>query len=380
MSKKKVLVLGAGLIGKAIAIDLCRRHLVTSADRDPAALDALARQHPITPVVLDVTDRKALAKAVLPFDLIIGAVPGALGFATLRTVIEAGRNVVDISFFPEDPLALDEIAREKNVTAVVDCGVAPGLCNIIAGHHHHQSSLTSYECLVGGLPSTPEWPFGYKAVFSPADVIEEYTRPVHMRVNGRNVEREALSEIEEMEWEGVGTLEAFNTDGLRTLLTTMPEVPQMVERTLRYPGHAELMKVFRATGLFSPEPIDVDGTLVSPLRLTSKLLFPLWEMKPNDEDLTVMRVTLKNAEGTHTHELLDRFDREGGISSMARSTGYTCTAVAELLLQGGFTRKGICPPELVGADGSCFHAVMDHLKERGVQCTERTVEMHLGTA
>ena len=131
---------------------------------------------------------------------------------------------------------------------------------------------------------------------------------------------------------------------------------------------------------FSPEPIDVDGTLVSPLRLTSKLLFPLWEMKPNDEDLTVMRVTLKNAEGTHVHELLDRFDREGGISSMARTTGYTCTAVAELLLQGSFTRKGISPPELIGADEICFHAVMDHLKERGVHCTERTVEMHLGTA
>ena len=96
-----------------------------------------------------------MAEAVLPFDLVIGAVPGALGFATLRTVIEAGRDVVDISFFPEDALALDALAREKNVTAVVDCGVAPGLCNIIAGHHHRKSPLTHYECLVGGLPRKP---------------------------------------------------------------------------------------------------------------------------------------------------------------------------------------------------------------------------------
>ncbi|MBK7382320.1 MAG: saccharopine dehydrogenase NADP-binding domain-containing protein [Flavobacteriales bacterium] len=380
MSEKKVLVLGAGLIGKAIAIDLCRRHAVTSADRSPEALKELAHQHPIATLVLDITDHRALAKAVLPFDLVIGAVPGALGFATLRTVIEAGRDVVDISFFPEDALALDALAREKNVTAVVDCGVAPGLCNIIAGHHHRKSPLTSYECLVGGLPREPEWPFGYKAVFSPADVIEEYTRPVHMREDGKNVVREALSGIEAIDMDGVGRLEAFNTDGLRTLLTTMPEVPRMVERTLRYPGHAELMKVFRATGLFSSELIEVDGTQVSPLSVTSALLFPQWKMKPNDEDLTVMRVTVENEEGTTTHDLLDHFDRESGTSSMARTTGYTCTAVAELVLQGKYTRKGISPPEMVGAEADHYREVMDYLKERKVNLTQRTVEPQPRTA
>ena len=380
MSEKKVLVLGAGLIGKAIAIDLCRRHAVTSADRSPEALEELTRQHPITALVLDITDHRALAEAVLPFDLVIGAVPGALGFATLRTVIEAGRDVVDISFFPEDALALDALAREKNVTAVVDCGVAPGLCNIIAGHHHRKSPLTHYECLVGGLPRKPEWPFGYKAVFSPADVIEEYTRSVHMREDGQNVVREALSGIEAIDMEGVGRLEAFNTDGLRTLLTSMPKVPNMVERTLRYPGHAELMKVYRATGLFSAEPIDVDGKNVSPLKLTSALLFPRWKMKPQDEDLTVMRVTLKNRKGTITYDLLDHFDRESGTSSMARCTGYSCTAVAELVLQGTFTQKGISPPEVVGAEDACFDGVMDYLKERTVNCTERKMELQLRTA
>ncbi len=375
MSQKKVLVLGAGLIGKAIAADLCSRHAVTTADRSSEALAELARHHPVDTLVLDITDQRALAEAVLPFDLVIGAVPGALGFATLRTVIEAGRDVVDISFFPEDPLALDALAREKNVTAVVDCGVAPGLCNIIAGHHHRKSPLTSYACLVGGLPRKPEWPFGYKAVFSPADVIEEYTRPVHMREDGKNAVYEALSGTEAIEMDGVGSLEAFNTDGLRTLLSTMPEVPDMVERTLRYPGHAELMKVFRATGLFSPGPIDVDGAQVVPLHLTSALLFPLWKMKPQDEDLTVMRVTLKNGNGTITYDLLDHFDRESGTSSMARCTGYTCTAVAELVLQGTFTRNGISPPETVGAEDACFDGVMDYLKERNVNCTERTMEL-----
>ena len=253
-------------------------------------------------------------------------------------------------------------------------------CNIIAGHHHRKCPLTHYECLVGGLPREPEWPFGYKAVFSPADVIEEYTRPVHMREDGKNVVREALSGIEAIDMDGVGRLEAFNTDGLRTLLTSMPEVPRMVERTLRYPGHAELMKVYRATGLFSAEPIDVDGKNVSPLKLTSALLFPRWKMKPQDEDLTVMRVTLKNRKGTITYDLLDHFDRESGTSSMARCTGYSCTAVAELVLQGTFTQKGISPPEVVGAEDACFDGVMDYLKERKVNCTERKMELQLRTA
>lgn len=380
MNRKRVLVLGAGLIGKAIAADLCRRYAVTSADRSPGALQELSRQHPMATLVLDMADHRALAGAVQPFDLVIGAVPGAMGFATLRTVIGAGRDMVDISFFPEDPLELDALAREKNVTAVVDCGVAPGLCNIIAGHHHRESPLSSYECLVGGLPREPEWPFGYKAVFSPADVIEEYVRPVHMREDGKNVVREALSGIETVEMEGVGRLEAFNTDGLRTLLGTMPEVPRMVERTLRYPGHAELMKVFRDTGLFSADPVDVDGMRVSPLGLMSALLFPRWKMRPQDEDLTVMRVTLRNGKGTVIYDLLDHFDLESGTHAMARTTGYTCTAVAELVLQGTFTRKGVSPPERVGAEGACFNGVMDYLKGRNVNCVERTMEPQPRTA
>ncbi|MBL0126456.1 MAG: hypothetical protein IPP83_03135 [Flavobacteriales bacterium] len=253
-------------------------------------------------------------------------------------------------------------------------------CATSSYHHHRESPLTSYECLVGGLPVEPEWPFGYKAVFSPADVIEEYTRPVHLREGGKNVVREALSAIEAVDMEGVGRLEAFNTDGLRTLLTTMPEVPQMVERTLRYPGHAELMRVFRATGLFSTEPVDVGGTQVSPLSVTSALLFPRWKMKPQDEDLTVMRVTLKNRKGTITYDLLDHFDRDSGTHSMARSTGYTCNAVAELMLQGTFTRKGISPPEVVGAEDACFDGVMDYLKERNVNCVERKMELQPRTA
>src|SRR5205085_2546835 len=170
--------------------------------------------------------------------------------------------------------------KKNNVTAVVDCGVAPGLCNIIAGYHHKRMKVTGYECLVGGLPVKREWPFDYKAVFSPADVIEEYTRPARYIENGNQVVKEALTDIEKIIFDETGELESFNSDGLRSLAHTMPNVPNMKEKTLRYAGHAELMKVFRETGLFSKVPVDIKGTKVTPLELTSSLLFPKWKLKP----------------------------------------------------------------------------------------------------
>src|SRR5690606_32895639 len=144
------------------------------------------------------------------------------GFATAKAVIESGRNMVDISFFPEDPFELDELAKKHNVTVVTDCGVAPGMGNIILGYHNQAMQVTDYECLVGGLPLVREWPWEYRAVFSPIDVIEEYIRPARFVQNGALVVREALSDPELVHFAEVGTLESWNSDGLRTLIQTMP--------------------------------------------------------------------------------------------------------------------------------------------------------------
>src|ERR1035437_1426423 len=191
---KKIIVLGAGLIGKTIAIDLCHKFDVTCADLSLTTLELISSQHPVKIETCNFKDAEALKKLISPFDLVIGAVPGFMGFETLKKVIEAGKNVVDISFFPENPFELDSLAKKNNVTAVVDCGVAPGMCNIIAGYHNAQKKLTSYECLVGGLPVIREWPYEYKAVFSPIDVIEEYTRPARYIENNNLIIREALSD------------------------------------------------------------------------------------------------------------------------------------------------------------------------------------------
>lgn len=367
--KQKVVVLGAGLVGKAIAIDLAKYFEVTSIDLKEEALDGLS-SFGVKAVQADLSDLQGLQKLIAPFDLVVGAVPGFMGFQTAKAVIEAGKNMVDISFFPEDPFDLDDLARKKGVTIVTDCGVAPGMGNIILGYHHKRMKIDSYECLVGGLPVVRQWPYEYKAVFSPIDVIEEYTRPARYVQNGAVVIREALSDAELVHFDGVGTLESWNSDGLRSLIKTMADIPNMIEKTLRYPGCIEYLRVLRETGFFSYDPVDVKGVQVRPIDVTAKLLFPLWKLKPGEEEFTVMRIRIageeKGRKKKYEYDLLDRTESKTKTLSMARTTGYTCTAAVHLVLEGKFNRKGISPPEFLGEEESNFNFIVDYLKARNV--------------
>ncbi|TAK41743.1 MAG: saccharopine dehydrogenase, partial [Saprospiraceae bacterium] len=342
-----------------------KQYDVTSADRNAGALEKLSGKG-IETVEANLADAAEIKSLVRGFDLVVGALPGFMGFKALRAIIEAGKNVVDISFFPEDPFELDELAKQHDVTAVVDCGVAPGMGNIILGYHHDQMKVDSFRCLVGGLPQVREWPWEYKAVFSPIDVIEEYIRPARYVEGGKLVTREALSDPELIDFDGIGTLEAFNSDGLRSLIRTMPDVPDMIERTLRYPGCIEYLRVLREAGYFSYDEIEVNGAKIRPVDVTAKLLFPKWKLKPGEGDFTVMRIEVAGEGRTFTYDLLDRYDPATDTISMARTTGYTCTAVANLVLSGRFGRKGICPPEFIGAEKGAFEHVRAYLEERGV--------------
>ncbi len=366
---KKIVVLGAGLVGKAIATDLSKKYDVTAADKDLESLKVLEIEgikiHP-----LDFTDLRKLASFIKPYDIVVGAVPGFMGLQTVRAVIEAGKNMVDISFFPEDPFQLDERAKEKNVTIITDCGVAPGMGNIILGYHNKRMNVESYECLVGGLPLIREWPYEYKAVFSPIDVIEEYVRPARYVQSGELVIKEALSDPELIQFDGVGTLESWNSDGLRSLIKTMPDIPNMIEKTLRYPGSIEYLRVLRETGFFSYDEIEVNGVRIRPIDVTAKLLFPKWKLKPDEEEFTVMRIRIQGRENgtpkSYEYNLLDRTDKNTNTLSMARATGYTCTAAVELVLNEKFSQKGICPPEILGEKEENFLLILQYLKERGV--------------
>jgi len=376
----KIIVLGAGRVGSAIAADLSKDKAwdVRVADRDPARLRWIEEAHGIPGERVDFSLPSTVARAVEDVDLVVSAVPGFLGFRTLRAILEAGKDAVDIAFFPEDPFQLDALAKSKGVTAIVDSGVAPGMSNLLVGHVDALLDRTdSVAIYVGGLPVERSGPFEYRAVFSPIDVIEEYTRPARFIEHGEPIVRPALSDIELLDFEDVGTLEAFNTDGLRTLAETI-DAPNMIEKTLRYPGHAEKMRLLRETGLFDENPVTLpDGSEVRPIDVTTSLLFPLWELQEGEEDITVMRIQVAGAAAgirtAYTYDLIDRFDRDTKTTSMARTTGYAATSAARMLAAGLVAEKGIIPPETIGRNPACVEFMLADQEKHGIRYKE-TVE------
>ena len=321
-----IIVLGAGLVGNVIAKDLAKEHSVTAVDISDEKLNMLSD---MSTIKADISDKNILSQIIKNCDLVVGAVPGFMGYKMMKNVIELGKNIVDISFFPENPFLLDDLAKKKGVVAVMDCGVAPGMGNIILGHHDLSMQVTDYECLVGGLPEKREWPYEYQAVFSPIDVIEEYIRPARFVMNSQLITREALSDTEIINFEEIGSLESWNSDGLRSLIDTMPHIPNMIEKTLRYPGCVEYLKVLRESGFFSYKTINIDNKKIRPIDVTAKLLFPKWEMKKGDRDFTIMRITIRGIESksvvNYEYNLLDRYQNE--TNSMARTTGYTLSLI-----------------------------------------------------
>jgi lysine 6-dehydrogenase len=369
----RVIVLGAGLVGGPMAIDLANdeRFDVTVADINEKALQKLSAARPkIATETVDLSDTNAVKALAQDRDLVLSAVPGFMGFQTLKAIIETETDVVDIAFFGENPFDLDELAKDNGVTAIVDCGVAPGMSNVLIGHVDRLLDSTEKVLIyVGGLPEVREWPFEYKAVFSPIDVIEEYTRPARYVENGHLVIREALSDPELLDFPGVGTLEAFNSDGLRSLAETI-NCPNMKEKTLRYEGHIEKMRVLRATGLFSEQEIEVNGVRIRPIDVMAKLMFPMWELKPGEVDITVMQVIVEGKKDgkavRYVYDMLDKYDPATDTHSMARTTGYAATMAVRMLAEGLYDRKGVSPPEFIGRDEKCVTFILEGLEERGV--------------
>jgi len=383
----RAIVLGAGMVGSLMARDLAADpgFEVTAADVRPQALARLAPGDRVRTLQADLGDPAAIGRAVQGFDLVLGALSSSLGLQTLRAVIEAGKTYCDISFMAEDPTSLDALARERGVTAVVDCGVSPGVSNVAIGRAVAELDVTeSIEILVGGLPVERRWPYEYKAPFAPHDVIEEYTRPARIVVDGRVVVREALSEPELVDFDGVGTLEAFNTDGLRSLIGSFPKIPHMRERTLRYPGHIALMRVLRETGYFSKDVISVGESggaqvRVRPLDVTAALLFPKWSFEEGEQDLTVCRVevtgTRQGKKTRYVWELYDAYDAATATRSMSRCTGFPATIMARMLADKRFVKPGVHAPEVCGAQPGILEAMLGELGKRGIAYRARTEQI-----
>jgi saccharopine dehydrogenase-like NADP-dependent oxidoreductase len=379
-----IAILGSGMVGSAMAIDLVKDFKVTSFDISEQALQQLKlKDSRVNIQQADLRDYSSYEILLRDFDFAISAVPGFMGFKTLQAIIRARKNAVDISFFPEDARELHDLAIENDVTVITDCGVAPGMSNLILGHLDSMMEVTHFDCLVGGLPKKRTRPFEYKAPFSPADVLEEYKRPARYMENGFVVTKPALSDAELLDFEPVGTLESFNTDGLRSLLFTLKHIPNMKEKTLRYPGHIDLMKSLLRSGFFDETEIEYKGMKISPREFSSVLLFDQWKLGANEEEFTLMQIKItgndKRIKRIVTYSLYDVYDVVSQTSSMARTTGYTCTAVLHVLMNGLFEKKGVYPPELLGSDKKIFDFVLHYLQERNVNYTRTEKEMAISS-
>ncbi|HVH16189.1 MAG TPA: saccharopine dehydrogenase C-terminal domain-containing protein [Candidatus Angelobacter sp.] len=369
----KVLVVGSGKVGSEIARDLARSSEVDSvivADAQPKNLKNVRGYEKIRTRRLDISQRKPLLVTMRRVDLICGALPGRLGFQLMTYAVEAHRDLVDISYTPENPFKLHSKARDQENIVVPQCGVAPGFTNMCVGDASRRlGTITKVRVFVGGLPQKPTPPLNYRIVFSLEDVINEYSRPARIIENGKEKMVDALSGRGFLNFPGVGRLEYFITDGLGSLPRSFPKVREMFEYTLRYPGHAEMMNTLRILGFLDREEVQVNGSSVIPRKLSIALLRDTMSLG-RPEDLLALRVEVEGSVGKKSllsYRILDYYDPKSKVSAMARTTAYPCTSVALLVGRKKLRSIGIVPPEKIAKNPSHFGFVLSRLRSKGVR-------------
>lgn len=379
----KVLILGCGNIGSVAAEDLAKSlssiEVVVADKNEARAKDVAERigKGNVSWIQLDVTNHSKLANALKDFNLVMGFLPGKLGYRLAGACIDAGKDLVDVSYMSENPLALTDNAIKANVTIAPDCGLAPGISNILVGHAAGKlDKVQAVHIMVGGLPEKPVPPLDYVITWSPENLIDEYMRKARIVKEGKIIEVEALSGLEEIEFPEFGKLEAFYTDGLRTLPQTITDAYDMWEKTLRYPGHAEKIKLLKTLGFFEEEQIDAEGVSVSPRKLTVKLLEQKLR-KPEIKDIVALKVEVsgvKNGRQTrYVYHLLDHYDEKRGITAMARTTAYSASIIAQLMLKKALKEKGVVPTEKIGKNNALFQLFLDELKKREIRIAEEKI-------
>ncbi len=374
----KVIVLGAGKIGSVIAKDFSKREAgLTLGDISIDRAKEAAAEVDGDSLVFDTSNYDQMVETISDYDLVIGALPGDYGYRALKACIDARKDIVDVSFTPEDPLELDEEAKKSNATIIPDCGVAPGLSNLLVGYG--ASMLDTIEkavIMVGGIPEKKVPPLDYTITWSADGLIDEYIRDVSIVKDGELVKVPALSGLEKIEFPGVGTLEAFYTDGLRSLVKSLSDVKNLYEKTLRYPGHVEKVKLLRELGFFSEDSLAVGGSEVVP-KFVSARIFENSLTMPDIGDLLVMQVQVsgqKDGESCgYSFHVLEYYDHEAEVSAMARTTAYTASIVAGILGEGGIRKKGVIPMESIGKDHDLVKKIIRELGKREVEVKEEKI-------
>ena len=378
----KMLVLGAGLQGCACAFDLLRDpevSRVTIADLQPERMSRfLARTEDprLMPVTLDVTNHAAVLEVMKDHDAVLSAIPYYFNGPMAKLAVEAGCHFADLGGNTEivmEQKKLETEARAKGLSIMPDCGLAPGMVNILAAEGIRRLDVADrVRIYVGGLPQHPEPPLNYQIVYSLEGALDYYTTPSWILRDGKPVTVDALSELEDIEFPTpVGTLEAFHTAGG---ISTMPfsfegKIREMEYKTLRYPGHADLMRAVREMGLLDLTPVTVKGKEIVPRDAFIAAVSPQLT-KPEGRDLVALRVVVSGTKAgqplTTTFDLVDRYDEVHGISAMMRCTGYSLSVTGLVQARRQVIRFGVTTPD----EGMPYDRYVEMLGERGVVIRE----------
>jgi len=361
-----IAVIGTGMVGKLIAVELSKYHQVYAIDNNSNNLNILHEYNPN--IIINQIDilKEDYLRYFEHTDLMINCVPGFMGFETSKKILKE-KTCVDISFMPENCNELENIAKKAKTALYPDAGVAPGLSNIIVGNLICNYDIDEIKIMVGGLPKEKNPPWNYKAPFSPIDVIEEYTRPARIKKNGLNETVDPLTGKIDFEVEGIGKLEAFLTDGLRTLLESelTINIPTLLEYTIRYPGHSQMISKLIDSGKLDDTKVFDDGKEISQKEFTTKKLFKEWKLAENDKEFTLLIIAAKAVDGKEISCVVYDEWRDGW-SSMSRTTGLTACAITNLILDKGLNKNGIITPEELGSNQDYFDYIIKYLKEKEI--------------
>lgn len=377
----EILSIGCGHIGSVLAEEIIQSLDIDSliiCDSEDERIAETARElgDKVRPVTGDISDYSYLLEIIDDVDLVLGLSPGRLGYSVMKACVEKKRSLVDLSYMVEDPFVFQKEAFRHGITIVPDCGVAPGLSNILIGKASSQlDEVEDVIVYVGGLPQKPVPPLDYKVTWCVEDLFEEYTRKAKIVRNSETVEVDALEGLEEVEFEGLGKFEAFFTDGVRTLHRTI-KAKNISEKTLRYKGHAEKIKLIRDLGLLDKEPL-------SSLDLSPwEFMCHFWGERLSffeDRDLVLMRIGVtgrkESARFIHSFEMTEHFDEKRRVTAMGRTTAYTAFAVIKLLVEDRIGEKGVIPPEILGMDRELSKEIERTLKERDIKIEEKVEEV-----
>ena len=367
----RILLLGCGRIGYVTAMDLTEQgYEVTAIDKDKHKLKNVSRKLGIDYLVLDIPNNiYQLLSIATNYDIVTSALPGSISYRVIESLIRRGVDVVDVSYFSEDPWKLHELALKSGSRVVVDAGLAPGISNALVGHAHKiLDGIKRCRIYVGGISKDPKVFLGMALTWSVEDLVDEYLRPARAIIDGEVKYLDPLSYTGSINIPELGTFEYFVSDGLRTMIKSFRHLEELIELTLRHPGHLSIMNVLRDLGLLSHEELRINNTIVR----ASKILAELLKIKMSKyvEDVVILYIEALGNKGERKYLLYQEYDYSTGLTAMSRTTGFPLSIITHMTLENMIKSNGLIPPEVIGLDENLYNYFIKELSRRGIVIKE----------